>query len=72
MFSGTVYPLLRRLEKVGWLTSLWEDIDPETEGRPKRRIFTLTDTGLSEANVRLRARSSWRSPKAGRCTPIVS
>ena len=26
--SGTVHPILARLETVGWLTSRWEEIDP--------------------------------------------
>ena len=60
-FSGTVYPLLRRLEQVGWLTSSWEEIDPEYAGRPKKRMFRLTNAGLSEANVRLKTTSkAWR------------
>jgi PadR family transcriptional regulator PadR len=32
--SGTVHPILARIEGVGWLTSRWEDIDPRAEGRP--------------------------------------
>ena len=30
---GTVHPILARLEGVGWLTSRWEEIDPQAEGR---------------------------------------
>ena len=37
--SGTVHPILARLETVGWLTSRWEDINPRTEGRPARRYY---------------------------------
>ena len=32
--SGTVHPLLARLEGVGWLPSRWEAIDPRAQGRP--------------------------------------
>src|SRR5919206_216161 len=32
--SGTVHPILARLEGVGWLTSRWEEIDPQVDGRP--------------------------------------
>jgi hypothetical protein len=31
--SGTVHPILARLETVGWLESRWEEIDPRVEGR---------------------------------------
>ena len=31
--SGTVHPILARLEGVGWLTSRWEEFDPRAEGR---------------------------------------
>ena len=37
--SGTVHPILVRLEGVGWLQSRWEDIDPRAEGRPPRRDY---------------------------------
>lgn len=44
--SGTVYPLLDRLELAGWVTSRWEDVDPAAEGRPRRRLYTLTGAGF--------------------------
>src|SRR4051795_9827785 len=37
--SGTVHPILARLEGVGWLASRWEDVDPPAEGRPPRRHY---------------------------------
>lgn len=43
--SGTVYPLLRRLERSGLVTSQWEDLDPVEQGRPKRRTYEITDSG---------------------------
>jgi PadR family transcriptional regulator PadR len=43
--SGTIYPILARLERLGWLVSHWESIDPATEGRPKRRIYKLSGEG---------------------------
>lgn len=56
--SGTVYPLLRRLERSGMVTSSWEDIDPVQEGRPKRRTYEITGDGeraLAAAVKRLAA-----------------
>jgi len=51
--SGTVHPILARLEGVGWLTSRWEDIDPQVEGRPPRRYYRLTAEGFAAAQVAL-------------------
>lgn len=46
---GTIYPILDRLLKAGWLDRRWEDIDPVTEGRPRRRLYRLTATGAAAA-----------------------
>jgi PadR family transcriptional regulator, regulatory protein PadR len=43
--SGTLYPLLDRLEGAGWVTSQWEDTDPVMEMRPRRRFYRLTGEG---------------------------
>jgi PadR family transcriptional regulator, regulatory protein PadR len=51
--SGTVYPILARLEGAGWLTSTWEDIDEQAEGRRRRRYYRLTGTGLASARAAL-------------------
>jgi len=47
--SGTVHPILARLEACGWLTSAWEDVDPRAEGRPARRYYLLTGLGSTSA-----------------------
>ena len=47
---GSIYPMLARLEKGGWLESFWEDIDPMKEGRRARRYYKLTATGFAEAS----------------------
>ena len=52
--SGTVYPIIARLERVGWVRSRWEE--PEThvaEGRPRRRYYQLTDDGAEQARTAL-------------------
>ena len=51
--SGTVHPILARLEGLGWLESRWEDIDPRDEGRPQRRYYRLTGDGVSRARLAL-------------------
>jgi DNA-binding PadR family transcriptional regulator len=48
--SGTLYPILLRLESAGWFASRWENIDPSRAGRPRRRLYRLTSTGLSRAS----------------------
>lgn len=60
--SGTVHPILARLERVGWLDSRWEDIDPSREGRPARRYYRLTESGAAQA---LRALAAARAPRVG-------
>lgn len=47
--SGTLYPMLIRMEKSGWLTSRWEEVDPSEVGRPRRRFYELTAVGKTEA-----------------------
>jgi DNA-binding PadR family transcriptional regulator len=47
--SGTLYPLLQRLENAGWLKSEWEDIDPSEAGRPRRRYYKLTGEGQKQS-----------------------
>jgi PadR family transcriptional regulator, regulatory protein PadR len=47
--SGTLYPILLRLEAAGWFISRWERVDPAAVGRPRRRLYRLTATGLARA-----------------------
>ena len=57
--SGTIYPALRRLESLGFVTSSWEDDEAAKKaGRPRRRNYQLSKAGreqLSEAETRYRA-----------------
>jgi PadR family transcriptional regulator PadR len=43
--TGTLYPILMRLEGAGWLTSCWEDGAPAELGRPRRRFYRVTAEG---------------------------
>ena len=47
--SGTIYPILARLERAGLLRSAWENIDPSEQGRPRRRHYWLTGEGVTTA-----------------------
>ena len=49
--SGTLYPILARLEESKWLVSEWEDIDPREIGRPRRRLYRLTGLGVKSARA---------------------
>jgi DNA-binding MarR family transcriptional regulator len=48
--SGTLYPILLRLEAAGWFVSRWESVNPSRAGRPRRRLYRLTPTGLKRAS----------------------
>lgn len=59
--SGTVYPILRRLETGGLVRSRWED-EPKAhaQGRPRRRYYEPTAAGqrvLADSLERLSAQS---------------
>ena len=41
--AGTVYPILERLERAGWVTSAWEESDDRPG--PRRRFYRLTAEG---------------------------
>lgn len=49
--SGTVYPILSRLEEFGWVRSQWEASDPSSLGRPRKRFYTVTASGAAQARV---------------------
>ena len=51
--SGTVHPLLYKFEKLGWLESRFEEIDPADAGRPRRRFYRLTPDGAAFAREAL-------------------
>ena len=67
--SGTVHPILARLEAVGWLESRWEEIDPRAEGRPARRYHRLTTDGMELARGAL-ARAYGSSGRAAWLRPV--
>jgi PadR family transcriptional regulator PadR len=53
--SGTLYPILARLERAGWLTSRREETEATVEGRPARTFYTLSSEGLAKARHELAA-----------------
>ncbi len=51
--SGTLYPLLARLENADWLRSEWEQVNPSEVGRPRKRFYKLTGQGQTRARKAL-------------------
>jgi len=51
--TGSIYPILARLERAGWVSSRWEEIDPVATGRRPRRYYHLTGTGAEQARREL-------------------
>jgi PadR family transcriptional regulator, regulatory protein PadR len=45
--SGTLYPILARLEASGFLESTW--LEPATPGKPPRHAYRLTSDGTNFA-----------------------
>ena len=67
--GGTVYPALRRLEELGYLSSKWEKPSiSQAEPRPARRYYELTRAGreaLAEAVKRYRLLEQTQLKKEG-------
>jgi PadR family transcriptional regulator, regulatory protein PadR len=72
--TGTIYPIIARLEQVGWLESRWEDpAEHVADKRPRRRYYRLTREGAELARTALarayRPRAlrvpGWGLPAAG-------
>ena len=53
--SGTVYPLLARLEDLGWVETSWEGDGPSTTRTTgsRRRFYRLTPNGLAASRAAL-------------------
>lgn len=66
LMSGTVHPILARLESIGWVESRWEDVDPRVAGRPARRYYRITAIGAEQARTEL---ARMRQPQPGRLAP---
>ena len=69
--SGTVHPILARLEGLGWVESFWEDIDPRQAGRPRRRYYRLGAHGVEAARASLARAHAERSRIVSRLRPAV-
>jgi PadR family transcriptional regulator, regulatory protein PadR len=52
--SGTLYPILLRLEDAGWAESRWEVENPHELRRPRRRFYQITGVGMRKARLAFR------------------
>ena len=71
--SGTVYPILRRLDREGLLESNWEEhTAAQKEQRPPRRYYAITEAGermLDAATERYRTLDQAVAPSHRRLKP---
>jgi DNA-binding PadR family transcriptional regulator len=51
--TGTIHPILARLEQAGWVRSRWEEIDPREAGRPRRRYYRLDPNSIATVRAAL-------------------
>jgi DNA-binding PadR family transcriptional regulator len=54
--SGSVAPILMRLENCGWVRSQWEELSARDRGRPPRRFYSLDPEVLGAARELVRSR----------------
>lgn len=59
--TGTIHPILARLEGVGWLHSRWEQVDPKEQGRARRRYYRLDPNSIATVKSALARANANRS-----------
>lgn len=70
--SGTLYPILMRLQDAGWIVARWEEIDPVAAGRPARRYYRLTPDGRARAHAEIAALQAQLSRGLGAVQPATN
>ena len=69
--SGTLYPMLARLQEQRLVTSEWEPQREESAGRPPRKYYQLTGDGIRVARLELaQASGSARRAADGTARPV--
>ncbi|MFJ7070532.1 helix-turn-helix domain-containing protein [Streptomyces sp. NPDC101115] len=70
--TGTIHPILARLENAGWLESFWEDrdeIERTDPPRPRRRYYRFSPGGAESARLAL-AQAYKGGATAARLRPV--
>ena len=70
--SGTIHPILARLEGVGWLSSGWEQVDSRVIGRPARRYYRLTEAGDTDGRQAVALAGAKRARLQTRLRPAMN
>lgn len=71
--SGTVYPILRRLEGAGLVKARWEPVQrARDEARPPRRYYELTGAGAEAVREALRLHPDARAVLAPAGVPRLA
>jgi PadR family transcriptional regulator PadR len=70
--SGTLYPILARLESAGWVKSHWEETDPRTLSRPRRRYYVLTPRGRAYSTAAIQRRAEEQAKTKNRSRPKLA
>jgi PadR family transcriptional regulator, regulatory protein PadR len=63
--SGTLYPMLARLQQDGLVDAEWEAQRQDAGGRPPRKYYRLTAKGLRVARLELAQAASSASARRG-------
>jgi PadR family transcriptional regulator PadR len=61
--SGTLYPMLARLQQDGLVDAEWETQREDAAGRPPRKYYRLTAEGLRVARLELAQAASSAPPR---------
>ena len=62
--TGTIYPAVDRLLKVGWIEDRWED--PHPADRPRRRYYFITSAGRAAYQEAMATRAARRTAWSAR------
>ena len=68
--SGTLYPMLARLQDQGLVISEWEPLREDAGGRPPRKYYQLTGEGVRVARLELAQTSGARRAPGGAARPV--
>lgn len=63
VLSGTIVPILHRMEEMEMLESDWEDVEPSVARRPRRRYYQITPWGIQRAHEQLAIAEARRSAR---------
>jgi PadR family transcriptional regulator, regulatory protein PadR len=63
--TGSIYPILARLERSGWVSSDWEEVGATAAGGRARRYYRLTGAGAERTRRVLERTARSTVPRLG-------